>query len=129
MNSFLIIANIITLLSLFVHVFYGDKDIRSIEPEGGNLKKLENWIMARGAFHVFSADLLMFTIGLTLINFTSLLDEHRTMLLMIMSIWLLFYAVFFFVTVLISKPLSNKFLKLFQWAVFIAMSGLIYLGI
>jgi hypothetical protein len=128
MNAYLLTVNIIVLVSLFVHVFYGDRDIRSIEPNGENPKKLETWIMARGAFHVFSVDLLMYTIGLTMINFTDLLDEHRSVLLKIMCIWFLLYAVCFFICVIISQPLADKLLKLFQWAVFMAMSGLVYLG-
>lgn len=125
----LLIANVVTLLALLVHIFLGDKDIRFIEPDGKNPKKLENWIMARGAFHVVSVDMLMMTAGLTLINFTGFLDEQRNILLKIMSLYFLLYAVFFLVCIFISKPLPKKFLKLCQWALFLIIGGLIYFGI
>lgn len=128
MNACLLIANVIALISVIVHIFFGDKDLKSIEPDGKNDKKLENWIMARGAFHVVSVDMVMITVGLTLINFTDLLHPHRTVLLTIMSIYFLLYALFFFLILIISKPFAKKFLKLCQWALFLLMSGLIYFG-
>ncbi|PRD56668.1 hypothetical protein C5749_05400 [Sphingobacterium gobiense] len=129
MNTFLIIANVIVLISVIVHMFLGDKDIKSIMPDLSEHKRFENWIMARGAFHVVSVDILMITAGLTLINFTDLLDPHRTILLQIMSIYFLLYAVFFLIVVTVSGSLPKKFLKLCQWALFLILSGLIYFGI
>lgn len=129
MNAYLLIANLTALVSVIIHVFFGDKDIRSIEPRGEDHKRLENWIMARGAFHVVSVDMLMITAGLALINFTAFLDGYRTILLTIMSIYFLLNAICFFVCVLIAKPLPKKFFRLCQWALFLIMSGLIYFGI
>lgn len=128
-NTCLLIANVIALISVIVHIFFGDKDLKSIEPDGKNDKKLENWIMARGAFHVVSVDMVMITVGLALINFTDLLNPYRTILLTIMSIYFLLYALFFFLILVISKPFAKKFLKLCQWVLFLLMSGLIYFGI
>lgn len=129
MNTLLIIANVVVLASVIFHIFWGDKDIKLIEPDISEHKKFENWIMARGAFHVVSVDMLMITAGLTLINFTDLLDQHRTILLMIMSIYCLLYAIFFFIVITVSGKLPQKFLKLCQWALFLILSGLIYFGI
>jgi uncharacterized membrane protein len=129
MNTLLIIANVVVLASVIFHIFWGDKDIKLIEPDNSEHKKFENWMMARSAFHVVSVDMLMITAGLTLINFTDLLDPYRTILLQIMSIYCLLYAVFFFIVVTMSGPLPQKFLKLCQWALFLILSGLIYFGI
>lgn len=129
MNIPLLIVNALALLVLLAHIVLGDKDIKYIEPDAENQKKLEIWIMARGAFHIVSVDMLMITLGLTLINFTSFLDEYRIILLKIMSIYFLLYAAFFFVYTCISKPLPKKFIKLCQWAVFLMMGCLIYFGI
>lgn len=129
MNTLLIIANVVVLASVIFHIFWGDKDIKLIEPDNSEHKKFENWIMARGAFHVVSVDMLMITVGLTLINFTDLLNAHRTILLQIISIYCLMYAVFFFIVVTVSGSLPQKFIKLCQWALFLILSGLIYFGI
>ncbi len=129
MSTLLIIANVVVLASVIFHIFWGDNDIKLIEPDNSEHKKFENWIMARGAFHVVSVDMLMITAGLTLINFTDMLDSHRTILLKIMSIYCLLYAVFFFIVISVSGALPQKFLKLCQWALFLLLSGLIYFGI
>lgn len=129
MNTFLIIANVVVLASVIFHIIWGDRDIKLIEPDNSEHKKFENWIMVRGAFHVVSVDMFMVTAGLTLINFTDILDPHRTILLQIMSIYFLLYAVFFFIVIRISGSLPQKFLKLCQWALFLILSGLIYFGI
>lgn len=129
MSTLLIIANVVVLTSVIFHIFWGDNDIKMIEPDNSEHKKFENWIMARGAFHAVSVDMLMITAGLTLINFTDMLDSHRTILLKIMSVYCLLYAVFFFIVIAVSGSLPQKFLKLCQWALFLLLSGLIYFGI
>lgn len=125
----LLIANVIALISLIVHLFLGDKDVKTLEPDGGSHKKLENWILARAAFHVFSVDMLMITIGLTLLNFTSYFAEYRTIILKIICTYFLLHAISFFFCVIISKPLPKKLLKLGQWALLLVLSSLIYYGI
>ncbi len=129
MDSRLVIANIIVLIALVFHFYWGDKDIQSISPKASEAKKVENWIMARGAFHVVSMDLFIITTVLSLLNFTDLLTSYRTMLLTIMSIYFMVNALVFFLVIAISAPLHKKFLKLFQWSIFIIISALIYWSI
>jgi len=50
MNILILIANILTLLAFFIHIFMGDKELRIIEPESEKDKKYlkrEKWTMAR----------------------------------------------------------------------------------
>lgn len=129
MDSRLVIANIIVLIALVFHFYWGDKDIQSISPKASEAKKVENWIMARGAFHVVSMDLFIIATVLSLLNFTDLLTSYHTMLLTIMSIYFMLNALVFFIVVAISAPLNKKFLKLFQWSIFIIISALIYWSI
>lgn len=129
MDSRLVIANIIVLIALVFHFYWGDKDIQSITPKSSEAKKVENWIMARGAFHVVSMDLFIIATVLSLLNFTDLLTPYRTMPLTIMSIYFMLNALVFFIVVAISGPLNKKFLKLFQWSIFIIISALIYWSI
>lgn len=129
MDSRLVIANIIVLIALVFHFYWGDKDIQSISPKASEAKKVENWIMARGAFHVVSMDLFIIATVLSLLNFTDLLTQYRTILLTIMSIYFMLNALVFFIVVAISAPLNKKFLKLFQWSIFIIISALIYWSI
>lgn len=129
MDSRLVIANIIVLIALVFHFYWGDKDIQSISPKASEAKKVENWIMARGVFHVVSMDLFIIATVLSLLNFTELLTSYRTMLLTIMSIYFMVNALVFFLVVAISAPLNKKFLKLFQWSIFIIISALIYWSI
>src|SRR5690606_17079770 len=107
MDSRLVIANIIVLIALVFHFCWGDKDIQSISPKASEAKKVENWIMARGAFHVVSMDLFIIATVLSLLNFTNLLTSYRTMLLTIMSIYFMLNALVFFIVVAISGPLNK----------------------
>src|SRR5690606_14497171 len=126
MDSRLLIENIIDLIALDFNFYWGDKDIQSISPKTSEAKKVENWIMARGAFHVVSMDLFIIATVLSLLNFTDLLTPYRTMLLTIISIYFMVNALVFFIVVAISGPLNKKFLKLIQWSIFIIISALIY---
>ena len=126
MNIPLLIANAPIFLVLPIHIFLGDKDMKAIEPTNKDHGYLEKWVMARGAFHVVSVDMLMTTVGLLLINFTALLDSSKTLLLKIMSIYFLLYAIAFFLCIVISRSFPKNYLKLIQWAFFILVSGLIY---
>lgn|SRR5699024_5916784 len=128
MNIPLLIANFVLLLAVIVHVFWGDKDLKAIDPDDNNHEKTEKWVMARGAFHIVSVDFLMAAIGLTLINFTSVFDKSKILLLTIMSIYFLMYAIAFFVSIVISKQFPKNHLKLGQWILLLLTSGLIYLG-
>lgn len=56
MNTWILIANALVLLTFVIHTFGGDKEYKGIEPEKDNAFKLQKWTMGRGAFHIVSAD-------------------------------------------------------------------------
>ncbi|MFA6403250.1 MAG: hypothetical protein WCX31_16750 [Salinivirgaceae bacterium] len=128
MNTPIVIANVLTLLTFIVHTFWGDKELRVIEPSGDNHAKLEKWVMARGAFHIVSMDFLLATIGLTLINFTGFFQD-KNLILTILSVYFLAYSVGFLVSIIISRQFPKNYLKLGQWILLLLISVLIYLGI
>jgi len=128
MNTFTIIANVLLLLTLLVHTFWGDKDIKVIEPDGTDLNKLEKWVMARGAFHLISVDVLMAAIGLTLINFTTIFADVQQLLLKILSIYFLMYSISFLIVISISRQFPKNYGILWQWLFFILMSVLLFQG-
>ena len=127
MNAVLISANVLVLFTFILHTFGGDKEYRSLEPESVDLSKQEKWTMGRGAFHIVSADFLLASVGLTLINFTNYFSDKK-LLLNILSIYFLAYGVAFLLTVIISRKFPKNYLKLGQWMLLFVISGLIYYG-
>jgi hypothetical protein len=127
MNTSLIIANVLVLLTFIVHTFVGDRKYKSIEPEKGDHSNQVKWTMGRGAFHIVSADFFLATIGLTLINFTGYFSD-RTLLLSVLSVYFLSYGFAFLITLIISRKFPNSFIKLWQWLLMFIISGLIYYG-
>lgn len=131
MVTTILIANILTFLAFILHTFVGDKELKINEPNEGadeDFQRREKWTMARCGWHWVSLDLLFATIGLALINFTNYFDNEKT-LLQILTIYFLGYAVFWIVTIVISKQFPKNYLKLGQWMLLLIISGLIYLGI
>ncbi|WP_165793154.1 hypothetical protein [Sphingobacterium haloxyli] len=41
MNTFLIIANVVVLASVIFHIIWGDRDIKLIEPDNSEQKRLD----------------------------------------------------------------------------------------
>jgi len=128
MNILILIANGLALLTLIVHTFWGDKDLKVIEPKDNDVNKIEKWVMARGAFHIVSMDFLLATIGLTLINFTDIFNETQNLLLQILAIYFFMYSIGFLIIVAISKQFPKNYLKLGQWILLLIISGLIFWG-
>jgi hypothetical protein len=130
MNLPILIANILTLVTLIGHTFLGDKDLKTIEPENIDSKfysKLEQWVHARAHHYMISMDFLLATIGLILINFTDFFQD-KWLLLHILSIYFLAYSVGFVVSIIVSKQFPKNYLKLGHWILLLIISVLIYLG-
>ena len=123
-------ANILTLSAFFIHTFMGDRELRIIEPaveSGDNHKSREKWTMARCGWHWISFDLLFASIGLGLINFTAFFESEK-MLLCILGVYFFGYAIVWAFTIFISKKFPLNYLKLGQWMLLLAISGLIFWG-
>lgn len=130
MNTILIAANILTLLTFIIHTFGGDKELRDIQPDSDSenwKSKQVKWSMARGAFHIVSADFLLATAGLTLINFTDFFED-KILILRILAVYFFAYGIAFLMSLIISKKFKNIYIKLWQWVLMFIISGLIYLG-
>jgi hypothetical protein len=127
MNIILIIANILVVLTFIAHTYFGDREYMLLEPKDGNIDKQEKWTMGRGAFHFVSADFLLASVGLFLINFTSVFTEKK-LLLDILAFYFLLYGLSFLIAVLISKKFTNNLFKLAQWILMFLIAGLIYWG-
>ena len=130
MNTILIAANILTLLTFIIHTFGGDKELRDIQPDSDSenwKSKQIKWLMARGAFHIVSADFLLATAGLTLINFTDFFED-KILILRILAVYFFAYGIAFLMSLIISKKFKNIYIKLWQWVLMFIISGLIYLG-
>ena len=128
MNTVLLIANGLVLLTFLAHTFWGDGEYRKIEPPINERKKLAFWTMGRGAFHIVSIDFLLATVGLALINFTDYFKDPK-LILQLLALYFFGYGLAFFLTLVISKKLPNGFFKLSQWILLLVISGFIYFGI
>ena len=130
MNIAILSANILTLFAFVSHTFVGDKELKVNEPSETSEDKFlkrEKWTMARCGWHWISFDLLFASIGLALINFTDFFENEKT-LLQILTVYFLGYAIVWVVTITISKQFPKNYLKLGQWILLLAISGLIYFG-
>lgn len=131
MNLPLIFAGSLSLLAFFVHTFVGDKEIRMHQPENSDpdwLKKQESWTMARSCWHLYSIDLLFASLGIFFIYFTDYFNEEHV-LLGILALYFFAYAVAWLIGIFISKKFPKNYLKLGQWALLFAISGLLYYAI
>lgn len=131
MNVSILIANILTALAFFIHTFMGDKDIKVLQPLDSSedfVNKQEKWTMVRCGWHWISLDLLFASVGLAIINFTDYFD-NETALLKILAVYFLCYAIVWIIVIIVSKKFNNNFIKLGQWILLLAISGLIYFGI
>jgi len=128
MNTILIIANVLVLLTFVIHTFAGDWEYRKIEPAQESEKRLRVfWTMGRGAFHIVSIDFLFASMGLALINFTDYFEE-TALLLNLLALYFLGYGIAFLATLIISRKFNNIYLKMWQWLLMLSISGLIYWG-
>ncbi len=127
MNIAILIANGLVFLTFIIHTFGGDREYKKIEPQDNTFSNLEKWTMGRGAFHIVSADFLLASIALALINFTNYFKDEK-LILSILAIYFLAYGVAFLMTLIISKKFPNSFIKLWQWLLMFSISGLIYFG-
>ncbi|EAY31666.1 hypothetical protein [Microscilla marina] len=131
MNTYLIIVNILGGLAFGVHTFMGDRELHLITPASNDshwLKKQETWTMTRCGWHWISFDLLMLTVLLSLINFTNWIP-HPAFVVQLLAIYTLGYALFWLVTVAISRSFAQNYLKLGQWMLMLLISGLLFLGV
>ncbi|MBC9796026.1 hypothetical protein [Sinomicrobium weinanense] len=124
-----LIANILTLLAFFIHMFTGDGELKIFEPENDEKHlKREKWTMVRCGWHWVSFDLLFASIGLGIINFTDFLENEK-LLLQILAIYFLGYGIVFLIVITISRKFPKNYLKLGQWILLWLISGLLYWGL
>ena len=126
MNTFLLIANILTFLAFIIHTFVGDKEIRLIEPEKG-IKKQAIWTMSRCGWHWISIDLLLASIIIAMINFSNFF-LHEQSILQLLTIYFAAYGFIWLFTIMISKSFPKNYLNLGQWMLLLGISALLYAG-
>ena len=115
MNTILLTADALLLITLLVHAIMGDRDLKAIEPDANDDqgKQREAWTLARCTFHWVTLDLLLATTALTLINFTSYIRQPQTVL-QFLATYLAGCAAFFHATVALSRPFRQNYLRLGQ---------------
>lgn len=131
MNILLLIANILTFCACLIHTFVGDREIKLLRPTQDpdpDIKQVEVWTMARCGWHWVSYDLLLASLGMSIINFTDLLD-NETQLLYILSIYFFGYAFVWLLVIIFTRSFPGNFVKLGQWMLLLLIGGLTYLAI
>ncbi|KOY87467.1 hypothetical protein AD998_16170 [bacterium 336/3] len=129
MNATLISANVLVFITFIIHTFMGDKEYMHLEPDQTQETRFRvYWSMGRGAFHIVSADFLLATVLLGLVNFSNFFQD-KTLILKLLSLYFLMYGVGFFLALAVSKKFPKIFIIMWQWILMLVISGLIYLGI
>lgn len=129
MNLTLLVVNILTLLAFLVHAIMGTRELTLLEPDPQSAdweKRQEKWTMtARCGWHWISVDLLFASIAMGLINFSDVLPSEQVILQML-SLYFLGYAIVWLIAIAMAKSFKNNYLKLGQWILLLAISGLIW---
>lgn len=124
----LLIANVLAFAAFLIHAFMGDREIHILEPSGEmdqETQVREKWTMARSGWHWVSVDLLLASIGLALINFTSFLISEKQ-LLHILTVYFMAYGMVWLLTITISKSFPGNYLRLGQWILLWIIGGLTF---
>jgi hypothetical protein len=129
MNAWIILANILLCIVFVAHTWWGDKEIRMIEPSQSGGAHKDAWVMSRGAFHMVSVDFLVMLIAISLVNFTSILKGYESIILTLMTYYFAAYAAVFLFTLMLCKSYPGKFLRLPQWVILAVISGLLFMGV
>jgi hypothetical protein len=127
---FLLIANLLTFLAFLAHTIGGDMELHFIIPDpaaAGWEEQQQMWTMARCGWHWISYDLLLVTVALSLINFTSYFSDARPILRLI-TLYFVGYAIVWLVVIIISPDFAGNFLKLGQWLLLAVIALLTFLG-
>ncbi len=130
MSVFTLVAAIITLLSFFIHVFAGDREVRTFEPEDtpNTFSEPRNiWTMIRCGWHWISFDLLFASIVLFVIYFTDFFTNENE-ILYLLAIYFFGYSIVWLLTILLSKRYPSNLLKLGQWLLVLFIGMLILAG-
>ncbi len=127
MSIVILMANILCLLAFVAHTFIGDRELHLIEPtaEGRTLDQREKWTMARAGWHLYSVDLLFASIILAIINFSDYLTAEQ-LILQLMAAYFLAYGIAWLFIIALSKSFPKKYIKLGQWVLLFAISGLLF---
>lgn len=127
-NFYLIIANILTTAAFFIHTFVGDREINLLKPtQRGNFNLLEKWTVARCGWHWISMDLFFSSVLLGIINFSDWLPQEQ-FTLQVLAVYFFGYGLIWIWIIFLSQKFPKNYLKLGQWGLLFAISGLIYLG-
>ncbi len=111
MNILILIANVLALLTLIVHTFWGDRDLKVIEPQDTDVNKIGH------GKRCFPYSIYGFSTCRNWINsyyFTEIFKESQNLLLQILSIYFFMYSIGFLIVVAISKQFPKNYLKLGQ---------------
>lgn len=129
MNYYLIVANVLTFISFIIHTLEGDRDLKFLLPKKENEEKQAKWTQARAGWHWVSIDLLLISLLLGAINFTSMLAGHEQFVLQLVAICFFAYAASWILVIFVSKSFERNYLKLGQWALLLLIGILIQLGL
>lgn len=129
-NIWLLLATLLAWTACLVHTMVGDREIKSLlglrsVHESTSLQ--ETWTMARCGWHWISADLLGSSVVLTMITFTDLISQKDGVLLVIAGFFFI-QALAWLLSIAISKPFRNNFLRLGQWMLLATLGVLTLLG-
>lgn len=128
MNIYYLSANLLFFAAFIVHTFVGDKELKEIEPDSNaRERKREIWTMTRCGWHWISNDLFLFSVTLSLINFTDFFTHPEEIVRFIILYLCVTTCIWLFV-INASKPFTNRFVKLGQWILFVLIGSLLLLG-
>ncbi len=119
-----LISNI-TIVLLFVgHLYYGDKEIKRIEPRDSSVNQ-GLWTLARVAWHWVSWDLLFIAILMALVNFTGVFSGNEAIVQKIIAVYIIGVSVSWTITTCISRPCEKKFVMFIPAALIILSIGIL----
>lgn len=128
MNGLLIVAQGLLLLAVVAHTWMGDHELQILRPdaqkEGGALEK---WLQARAGWHIVSWDLLLATLGVSLLTWTDVLAP-RAVYCQLLVVYFLGAGMAWLLVLLATPTVAGRWWRLGQWGLLWVIAGLIWWG-
>ena len=114
MNASMLLAQGLALLAFVIHTWVGDRELQALKPKETTAKVFETWMQVRAGWHLVSWDLLLATVGLTLLTWTDWLTP-AIVYLQLLTLYFAGAGTVWLLVVLCSPAAPNKLWRLGQW--------------
>lgn len=126
MNVYVLIAGILSFVGFLAHAFVGTGETLQTRTAFSDATGEKNWYQSFLAWHLITADLLLSSILLIVIATSNYLENRKT-IAFIFALQYLFWTFSCLLTLSVTEA-RKYYRQLYQWAVFLICSILLFYG-